>query len=893
MAMKWFRKHNKKILVGLAVLLMLAFVGGTWLKDLFGRGGRAKDVPVARALGEELMRSEFAMARLELALLNGMGIPVRAADPVDYALLKHEAREMGFDGGALTVTDDIANTITTANGVSSLKILAGKLQPISQEFGVQASEKLLLEAIGNYIAVIRAEQAIIGTPRTSRREDGQPVTDYRTTLGIAQPSEKQLEMAFRDLREQINSDYVAIPSWLYGSKVTPASESDIKAQFDSYKEEFPGTTENEWGFGYKQSSQVKIEYLSANLERIRAGLDRPSAKELAEYYELHKDLYVVPNETEADESEDSDAAAESEESDAEEPALELPKTYKPLEDVISNVRERFLAEGAQGKALAMIAKARSISDRHWEQLRKEREGAKIEPSKLYPYGGSEHKALVNLLVEEFGIGPEYHRTDWIDESKLLTLPGIGVSYSASQPMFALPAMVAGIRGPAPGSQEEDSRSQNLLRLGQDCGVTMLDAERNAYLFRVIEQRSDYVPTTSEMLADEKLRARVAADVVRRRAFDICKETAANLQETAKTKGLSAALGQAAYKDLESRQTDMVARADTRLVLSTVKLDLLDEKGKAAGEVVLGWQNLGTVSEIPQPVDVITVQVTNKSKKGRLTALAFNLPDSLRLFCPVLQATGSTEPAKSGGKPVSAGVEGYTMRYFGRNIEGGNLGHFDVLISFADQQLTGTGNLSKGGLATDETKLFLLQLAHAGVPISAAQFATTGGLNPSDSTGMGAAVVARMETAGKSSILRGIFPANRHGEFLKKCFAVLAEPGVERRPAPTTEDSQDAEGADGDQDQETPEPEVAADLLIDSFTGQAPCVMLELPNQGICYVMAVTKHTQPSMGEYIQSRGYLINMLTGEQYAAMNNQWWNSTSIRTRTGFELIEREQEE
>ena len=892
MAMKWFRKHNKKILVGLAVLLILAFVGGSWLRDLFSGSGKFKDIAVARALDTDLMRSEFFRARFDLALLNAMRIPVPTADELDYVLLRHEAREMGFDGGALTVSDDMANDIAGANGVSNLKGLADKLQQVGQEFGVRLDEKLLREVIGNYIALIQAEQTILGLPRTLQREDGQPVRDYRMTLGLAQPSERQLEMAFRNLRERINSDYVAIPAWLYGSEVTPASESDIRAQFENYRDEYPGTTENDYGFGYKQPSQVKIEYLSANVEKIKASLDQPSAKELAEYYELRKELYLVPSEPESDEPEDSEATDRDEpEAEAEEPAPELPKTYKPLEDVISDVRERFLAEKAQGISLAMIAKARVISDRHWEQLRNLRQGAEIETSELYPYGGSDTESLVSLLAEEFRVGPDYHQSDWINESELLTLPGIGVSYTASQPTFGLPAMVASVRGPLPQNEEEDSSSQTLLRLGQDCQVTMRDAEQNAYLFRVIEQRSDYVPTTSEMLTDQQLQAKVAADVVRRRAFDVCKEKTAALQEAVETKGLPAALGQSAYKDFHSRQTDMVARADTRLSVSSVKLDLLDKQGKTAGEVVLGWQNLGRASEIPQPIGFITVQVTNKSKKGRLTALAFNLPNNLRIFCPLLKSAASTEAAKSGGKSVDAGVEGYTIRYAGRNIEAGDLGRFDVLISFSDQQLAGTGNLAKGGLGPDETELFMLQLAHGGVPISAAQFAMTRGLNPSEQTGIGAAVVARMDTAGKSRLLRGLFPANRHSEFLKTCFALLAEPGVDRVPAPQpTEEPRDPDAAE---DEETPQPEITADLLIDSFTGQAPCTLLELPNQGICYVMTVTKHIQPSLPEYIQSRGQLINMLASEQYAAVNRQWWNSDSIRIRTGFELIERDKKE
>ena len=898
MAMKWFRKHNKKILVSLAVLLMLAFVGGRAIRDLFGGGPRFKDRPVAKAFDGDVMAGEGSRAGFELSLLASMGVPVKTANRLDYVLLIHEARQMGFAGGPETVPDEVAAEIARMNEVSGLEGLALKLQENFKRSGIRINERLLREVLGNYWAVVQAEQTALHRFRMVRGEDGRTLRDFRTTLGLAQPSEKQLELAFRNMREQIDVQYAAFPAWLYASKVDKASESDIIALFEAHKDEYPNNSDNRFGFGYKQRAQVRIEYLSVNLEQLKGGLIQPSPKELAEYYEQHKEqLYAVPVEVDVDEQAATDSQGEAQ--------VEVVNTYKPLKDVLNDVRDRWLGDKGRAKALAMIAKARNISNQRWEELRKELKEGVIEPSALYPYGGSEPESLINLLTEEFEFRPEYRQSGWISEGQIYTLEGIGSSYTVSQPVLGFAAMVANVREPMSGTEAEES-GQAFPEVGQDSRATIIDAEGNAYLFRVVELRRERIPLTSEMLADAELRARVAADVVRRRAYDYAKEQAEKVFKLCEKEGLTAALAKTGNKDREVRQSGLVVRADANLALPRLELPLVDERGKTRGQVILGWQNQGLVGTLPQPLGIVTVQVSNTSKEGRITAVALNLPSQLRIFCPVMRAAGSAEAAKNGGPAVSAGAEGYTVRYFGRGIEAGAMGRFDVLISFQEQQLSGTGNLAKGGVQPAEAELFMLQLVHADVPVRAADFARTLGLSPTDKTGMGAAVVARLETGGargKSEILRAVFPANRRGEFLQECFAVLDTPGLQRRAAPKPEADQEkkeeksaAEEAsveDGEQVQMAEDSDRTADLLIDSFTGQPPCSMLELPIEGVCYVMSVTKHLPLSLAEYHQSRAELINILTAQQYTLMDRQWWNSDSIRTRTRFEPIKEEQSE
>ena len=166
------------------------------------------------------------------------------------------------------------------------------------------------------------------------------------------------------------------------------------------------------------------------------------------------------------------------------------------------------------------------------------------------------------------------------------------------------------------------------------------------------------------------------------------------------------------------------------------------------------------------------------------------------------------------------------------------------------------------------------------------------------------LTARLESAGNSQLLRGIFPANRQSGFVNECFAVLDRPGLVRKPAPPTDLTQEKENKakQNDQPEETKaqtateKPAEAIvrqpDLLTDSQTQQPPCTVVELPREGTCYVAAVQKHLPLSAAEFRQSRPAVLNSLMSGQYEVLRRQWWNSNNIRQRTGYQEIEPNQD-
>ncbi len=92
MAMKWLRKHNKKIIVVGGAFLMVAFL----MPRQDGCRGRktGKPVPIAQAYGKNITDKEESWALTQLHLLSLMGLQMPVSNPMDYLLLVREARQM-------------------------------------------------------------------------------------------------------------------------------------------------------------------------------------------------------------------------------------------------------------------------------------------------------------------------------------------------------------------------------------------------------------------------------------------------------------------------------------------------------------------------------------------------------------------------------------------------------------------------------------------------------------------------------------------------------------------------------------------------------------------------------------------------------------------------------
>ena len=862
-------------------------------------GGPRMDYAIAQAFGQKIMRSEYEAARLDLLLLSAMGIRVEVADPWDYVLLLREASQLHIPAGSEVVPEELAAEIAKRNNVDNLAGLAVSLSQEHKNAGYQITEKLLRRAIGNFWAILQAQQLVLGRPQMLQQDQGRAIPDFSMALGLNQLSEKEVELIFRNVSEKLDMEYVALPAWLYESKVEPAGEADIVKQFETYKDQYPGTKDNEFGFGYKQRTQIQIEYIKADIKKIIAGLEKPSATVLAEYYEKHKELYVLPPEKKekADKQNETNSQPKAD--------TEPVKRYKPLEEVYEDLEHRWLQEKAQATALSMIANARNLAKSRWEELKKQQKEGPVDPAKLYPYSSEQGESVVSRLVEEFKVTPEYQQTGWIDISQAESLPGIGTSYSTG-PVVAFSALAFSVQKNSPIQQTQAEENTTLFEVGQDSPIGLMDTQGNSYLFRVVGLQTEKVLSVQEMLQDKSIRNTVAADVVFQRAYEYAKLQGQQLLALAEQKGLDKALEGFGDRNLEKRQTGMIARDDPKMALLSLQIPMVDAQGKTQGEIELRWQNLGRFRGLANSVGILMVAASNKSKTGKITAIGLNLPYYVRMFCPAVRYLGSQTAAWNGGESAPAGPTGYTLRYFGGGIKAGPAGKFDLLIGAEGQELVDSPNLTKGGVEPGKGEVFQLQLSHLGLPLSPIDFARSASSKAAGPGEGGFDLAARLESAGNSQMLRGIFPANRQSGFVSECFAVLDRPGLVRKPAPApptdltqqkenkAEQNEQLKGTEAQPTTEKPAETAVRqpDLLTDSQTQQPPCTLVELSREGTCYVVAVQKHLPLFAAEFRQSRPVVLNSLMAEQYEVLRRQWWNSNNIRQRTGYQEIEPNQD-
>ena len=314
---------------------------------------------------------------------------------------------------------------------------------------------------------------------------------------------------------------------------------------------------------------------------------------------------------------------------------------------------------------------------------------------------------------------------------------------------------------------------------------------------------------------------------------------------------------------------------------------MDSVGKTHGQVhlkLLLAQLRGSQESLSIPVGILQVKVTNKSPKGRITALGIGLPGYLRMASRTIQPMGVNTAALNGGKSVSAGPEGYTVRYFAGGIDAGRVGKFDLLISARSQELANSSNLSEAGIEPDQSQEFQFLLP-LGMRARVIDFARGPRPSSGDMIATDSAMAARLEIGSKTQLLRGIFPANKQDKFLRDCFAVLDSITLLRRPTPPSESKQEEQNGQlqpAVDDELTPAR--TPDLLSESLSGQPPCALIELPRRRLCYVISARKHLPLSRAQFQQRRQALLNILTRNHYTLLVRQWWNSGNIRRRTGY---------
>jgi len=303
--LKFLRKYNKWILVIGGTLLMIAFLAPQAIQNL----PKVNDRTVAQFDGKPVKQSEIDAANAELRAINALGGNIKLANyllqltaptneqDVEWYMLAREAEEAGFvgsDGDAITLYPIVAKELATFE----TDYLIRERQ---QRFGQQTSPLERFNSI-----TTKTEQWMQRMPANENNaaSAGQfrTIQDARKAIAklhgvlrmrqafdrVAKFSTSRATRAGAETFNAANIDYLVIPAERFIANSAEPTEEQIAAHFEQYADILPG--DGEFGIGYRQPMQIKLEWISIELAGIQDAITIDPV-EASKHQQLNKDRF--------------------------------------------------------------------------------------------------------------------------------------------------------------------------------------------------------------------------------------------------------------------------------------------------------------------------------------------------------------------------------------------------------------------------------------------------------------------------------------------------------------------------------------------------------------------------------------------------------------------------
>jgi len=411
-----------------------------------------------------------------------------------WLALYQEARRQGFDASPAEVDARLRALAELGLAPDMLKQIVGRLAQGQKAWLLEAMRKdMTLRTYINWLSEVLA--------------------------GAVEP-EMRREFARLDERLKVRLEVLKAADALPEIKDVP--EQLLARQFEQYKAFLPGQSPE--GHGYRIPDRVTIEYLAAD-EAAFEDQARPKVTDadIANYYEAHKDEFVVKEEKPAPEKPEKGAKGQpgdkgDKAAKKDEPAPPERK-YRPLQEVRAEIAKTLLRQEAAG-----LARERLNSN-----------AAEIRALKKPP----------DLRIWADGKLVRYEAVkDFKTSEELAEIKGIGRATRGNEPMPSAAVLAAGL---VPAAK---------VKLAvMEISDVYTDPDGNAYVFRVTSIEPNHEPASLQDVRDK-----VLADVRAAKAFDLVRERAKALLDAAAAKGLEAAAKDARLKP--PAESDWFAREMT-------------------------------------------------------------------------------------------------------------------------------------------------------------------------------------------------------------------------------------------------------------------------------------------------------------------------------------------
>ncbi len=509
--MKFFRKHNKKLLAVFMALLLIVWLGGSALHELI-RPDQMRELVATSRFGK-IRHLDHRLAQIRTEHLTQLRIhwqtlnePMWPADQplsiLDWILLTREAAEMGLqlEGDEL---DTAINTVFRGH-------FSGTAPPLDVIRQLAIRQDIHIDAYRLAIADFLAIRQLL-------------FTVMRATV----PSEAEVRVAARDRLERVTIDAVCLRALSFIDPEQSFTNDQIREQFEMYKDSTPKP--GSLTFGYFQPPRVKVEYVCIRQQAIQDNLrmtEEEVEQRARDFWRENRtnDAFKRPI-----------AATQPTTAPATGPAGEYFETYTQARETAHQVVRAARAAEITENLTSWLARHFAKS---FEDALEGPDKYRIAPSYIKAPDYVAKTVAAAPFDLSYPMAIEVETTDWFDAESAARLPGIGTAFSLSydQRSDRLGDLAFDVQGVAdyPVEASGDIRARYVSQY-QFHPRALRDTDGNRYLFRVVDVTPAHTPESPDVVRDQ-----IVEDLRRKTAFDAAKAALEDLKARAENGGLSAA-----------------------------------------------------------------------------------------------------------------------------------------------------------------------------------------------------------------------------------------------------------------------------------------------------------------------------------------------------------------
>ncbi len=305
MAFEFFRRRQK-LVIGVMVVLMVAFLLSSALTNLRGCGPRERDYGTALGGDVEIDDASLAHAKRDIALLSRSPIALGSQNRLQ------QQRLWPHDVAFATLTR--AQRSTSDDEVHVGEVIAYALLVAEAEHrGARASDSEIddfLTTLGitgqnytNFLVEARSEPMLMSEEEV-RATIGRWVTvfkHFRNATPTRWPSEAEIREAFRDRYEKVQVRIAVLPAEAYIAKTDEPTDDEVRMHIQQYARSREGNyrTGGPFGFGYLSPQRLTIDYLLIRTDVLEQVVE-PDEEEVSEYYRTHRQEFARREPVEVD-----------------------------------------------------------------------------------------------------------------------------------------------------------------------------------------------------------------------------------------------------------------------------------------------------------------------------------------------------------------------------------------------------------------------------------------------------------------------------------------------------------------------------------------------------------------------------------------------------------------